>query len=205
MITALKNFVKHTTDGRDPSHGYEHMEKVYENSVKIMDSMDRISELDRMMVTMVAYLHDVADHKYDKDGKLRKKVIGFLRNYQCEFLMECIDCISFSKEKKLGKKYYETILPEELIGIRNIVSDADKIEALGVTGLERCEMYTRHDMEEKGENITEDEVMKRVLLHCKEKLFILTSEYIRTKPGYEMAKKLDGEMREWIENKLVNI
>lgn len=203
-IDKLQNFVRHCTKDRDPSHGYEHMEKVYNNAMKICAKLyipKNIIEL----VTVVAWLHDVADHKYDKDGQIRKYVQNFLQecvpNYVAD-IMTCIDCISFSREKKEGKEYYKNLLSPELIIVRNIVSDADKLEALGVIGLERCEAYTRHVAEENKQEISDEQVLQSIIVHCEEKLFILSREYMRTLPGYEMSITLDTEMREWLLKKI---
>ena len=204
-IEKLKKFVQDHTRDRDSSHGYEHMEKVYDNAMTICTKLGDDIPLNILRwVTIVSWLHDVADHKYDKNGESRKYVQYFLQEHIPEYakeIMTCIDCISFSREKKEGCKYYEKLLSPEFVQVRNIVSDADKLEALGVAGLERCEAYTRNVAYENKAFVTDEQVFLSVLLHCKEKLFILSSEYMRTVPGHEMAIALDAEMKEWLERK----
>lgn len=210
-LSALKKFVKENTVGRDPSHGYEHMKQVFKNSqeicAKICAEGTLISADVIRWIAIVAWLHDVADHKYDKDGVLMEKVKTFVYEQvvdkdDAEYVLMCIEMVSFSKEKKEGMKYYEKILPEKFVIVRNIVSDADKLEAIGVIGLQRCEAYTKHIAKEKNEQLTDEEVLYRIAEHCKEKLFILATSYMRTNPGRKMALDKDMEMRMWMTNRL---
>jgi HD superfamily phosphodiesterase len=210
-LSDLKNFVKENTIGRDSSHGYEHMKQVFKNSQEICARLctegDTIGADIISWIAIVAWLHDVADHKYDKDGVLKDKVTKFVYEQvvdkeDAKYVLMCIDMVSFSKEKKEGMKYYEKILPEKFILVRNIVSDADKLEALGNIGLERCETYTRHTAEEKNDQLTDNEILYKIAEHCKEKLFILATSYMRTKPGRKMALYKDVEMRMWLTNRL---
>jgi uncharacterized protein len=210
-VEKIRRFARVMTLGRDNSHGYEHLRKVYVNSMRICTNLCKGSReipVDTLKwVTIVAWLHDVADHKYDHDGKLADQVKEFIReldSQNADHLWTCIECVSFSREKREGAKYYENILPVKFIEVRNIVSDADKLEALGVIGLERCEEYTRHAAIEKNETLTELAVIERIMIHCKEKLFILATGYMRTNPGYKMAIKRDTEMKEWLEKRFVD-
>lgn len=203
LIDRLKKFVKNNTTGRDPSHGYEHMEKVFNNAIKIYSKLieggEKYNDNVLKYILLVSWLHDVADHKYDRDGLLMKKVMAFLYEHapkNAEEIRECIKCISFSREKKEGIYYYENILSPMFVFVRNIVSDADKLEALGVVGIERCEEYTKRSAEEKGIVLGDEELRKLVLEHCNEKLFILASQYMRTRPGRVMAGYLEAVMKE---------
>ena len=201
MLEELKQFVRDNTIGRDPSHGYEHMEKVYNNAMKIAAIEGNLTRDSMNCIITVAWLHDVADRKYDKDGELRKRVSEFLVVFMphCAVeLLQCIDAISFSTEKRNGKEYYNSYLLPKYLKIRNIVSDADKLEALGVVGIERCLQYIRHLSKEKGEELSKKEEMENVLEHCDEKLFILSNEYMRTESGKEMAYNLETEMKIWL-------
>ena len=208
-VEKIRRFARVMTLDRDSSYGYEHLRKVYVNSMSICSNLcvgGYELPVDTLKwVTLVAWLHDVADHKYDRDGKLAEKAKEFIRELDSEnadHLWNCIECVSFSKEKKEGARYYENILPPKFVKVRNIVSDADKLEALGVIGLERCDEYTRHAADEKNEKLTELDVIERIMIHCKEKLFILATEYMRTEPGSKMAMKRDSEMKKWLERRL---
>ena len=201
MIEKIKKFVIDNTLDRDNSHGYIHMLNVYNNSMKILSNINELSEDILRWVTIVSLLHDVADHKYDKDGNLSKKVKDFLYSYDyhnTENLWKCIECISFSKEKLLGKRYYEKLLPPNFCIVRDIVSDADKLEALGLIGLERCEIYIKHKSKE---NLKDHDIVKKILLHCEEKLFLL-KDYMRTEYGYTKAIHLEKEMKAYLHTRL---
>jgi HD superfamily phosphodiesterase len=207
-IQKIKIFVHENTQDRDDSHGYNHMKKVYQNAMDICSHICKgsyeIPVETLNWITIVSLLHDVADHKYDHDGTLQTKVKDFL--YTCdkdnsENLWKCIECISFLREKRKGSKYYVNILPHKFLVVRNIVSDADKLEALGITGLERCEEYERHISPEK----TDKEIINRVITHYKENLSVLAKEHMRTIYGRKMAFKLDIEMKKCIRETLNNL
>lgn len=94
------DFVHSTCGSRDASHGLAHMRKVTEQAVLLflMDCHEsqqhEFSQKNSMLyrIILVGMLHDVADHKYDTDGKLMERVDEFalseaahLQNFlQCE-------------------------------------------------------------------------------------------------------------------------
>ena len=94
--------------------------------------------------------------------------------------------ISWSKEAKgqreLFDEPYQTVL--------DIVSDADRLEALGKIGIERCEIFTR----EHGGLVPQD-----VITHCHEKLLrILPEGFIKTSYGKKLAQPLNQEIIDYI-------
>lgn len=205
----LKEFVKDVCKDREPSHGYEHMEKVKSNSIKIYNELPPKSDsyvkddiLKNLIIT-VAWLHDVYDHKYDHDGKLRNKVMMFLVDLKdpthATIVMDIIERISYSRENKSilnGEALdWNDVLGSEPLLVRNIVSDADKLEAIGQVGVDRCVAYTL----EKNPNISGENLVKHVMKHADEKLLRLKDEFIRTEPGKRMAEPLHQEMIEGLE------
>ena len=91
--------------------------------------------------------------------------------------------------RKEGKKYN---LPSHIMTLRNIVSDADKLEALGVPGIIRMIHYHHH----KHPKASIDDHAKHIIDHCEEKLYRLISErYIRTRKGRQLAGKLLNDMK----------
>lgn len=171
--------------------------------------------IDKLRLTFiactVAWLHDVADHKFNNAEMLRNNLQEFIdeftveysyvfRNTKYEYLfntdkiMAIIDRISFSREKMTGDAdWYNTI---GCIGveIRNIVSDADKLEAIGKKGIIRCVQYTVHKMHEKKEHVDRYVVIEDVVTHYNEKLKLIAISYMRTKTGKYIAKNLVREM-----------
>jgi len=152
LIVKLEHFVKRETSGRHPSHGYDHMKVVYENALLIMKNMN-LTQNQRRWAIIVAWLHDVADHKYDLDGTIMNNVILFIEKIEPtpNYIIECIKAVSFSTEKRMGYKHYENTLPPEWVIVRNIASDADKMEALGKMGVVRCIQYAQEQYEKKSE------------------------------------------------------
>jgi len=196
-IDEVKEFVRVKCEGRDHSHGYRHMEKVASVALQIFDAefKERYPGI-RPMVEIVAWLHDVADPKYDKDGSLRTEVQEFVSEifFHWRRIMMVLDRISYSKEKKVVEKDLPAWLGCESPDfelIRNIVSDADKLEALGEAGLTRCIQYTLVAHPE----YTFKELQQHVEAHAKEKLLGLHN-YIRTTEGKRLAVDLTNQLRE---------
>ena len=189
--------------GRDKSHGIDHVMMVYKNSIKIMKNLN-ISDRYKSIVLASALLHDAYDNKYVKEKdmpKIIKKIekdlisIGF-KEKDCPLIFKIIENISFGKEKKSrlkGKK----IKLGSLQKYRNIVSDADKIEAIGTDAISRMVHYLCYKMP----NATVEEHIKHIRDHCEEKLYILIKErYIRTRHGREIASKKLIKLRSIVDN-----
>ena len=203
-------FIKHICKDRDESHSVDHLLNVTYKSLIIFNQMisnGQIIPLETMEdVITCAILHDVADYKYDTEEKLAKQVKAFI-NQLCEChkisktssedLWWIIDNLSFSKEKKAGSlknliknTYNNSSFSSKLILIRNIVSDADRLEAIGKNGITRCIMYGKHA------NPGVDKASLKLLVkkHADEKLLMMpfgdpiTKEpYFHTGPGRQMA------------------
>jgi HD superfamily phosphodiesterase len=181
-------FVLSATKGRDESHGYSHMWSVNNNAVYIfteeVPATIRIKrEFD--LVRISAWIHDVADHKYNTPISV---VEEFLETNFPELksdVLEIIESISYSKEVKHGIN-----IKPELLRARNCVSDADKLEALGVVGYYRCIDYTM----EKNPSMTTSELIAEVQKHADEKLLRLKDHFIRTATGKRLAEPLHAEL-----------
>jgi len=201
----LSKFVYETTKGRNESHGHSHMETVAQNAKTIMINMD-ISKDQYKWALIVAWLHDVADHKYDKDGTLQTKLVKFIDSIEpdpiiAKYLVQCVDMVSFSNETKGGYKYYEKILPDEWVVVRNIASDSDKLEALGLIGIERCMQYAQEKSEEK---LSDEQLLEYVWDHSQEKLLHLAKRYIHTEKGRILAGPLHNIMIDWFKTQGIN-
>jgi len=99
---------------------------------------------------------------------------------------DIIDNVSYSKENRgqLAQLSGETLL------CRNIVSDADKLDALGADGARRCLDYARV-LEPKAES---QELWKHLVEHSDEKLLRLKDKFIRTEAGKQLAIPLHEEL-----------
>lgn len=203
----LSEFVDMVCEGRDESHGHAHMEMVANNTIRILES-DYLYGKDQQFYNdalIVAWLHDVNDHKYDFDGQLKQKLKNFIdtrladiKRSSTDLILNIIERISFSRENKQiiqGKPQdWDEVIGQYGKEIRHIVSDADKIEALGYIGLERCIECAKNFYKKKfNKEITHDILVKNVSDHANEKLLLIKDHFIRTKHGKHMAEKAHDE------------
>lgn len=168
-----------------------------------------------LLIELVALLHDVADHKYIIDDcEIISKMYSFLYKltqdqktksivkytlfsylFNPTMITLIIDRISFSKQQKYGSDNWINVLGIFGVFVRNIVSDADKLEAIGKKGIKRCRHYTIETFEKNSIHFTEEDVLLRIKQHYHEKLKLLSSsEYMKTIPGRLLGKLLDYEM-----------
>jgi len=191
-------------NGRDPSHDLYHAMRVRDLAMKICH-FETIADTD--MIETAALLHDVLDHKYIESAEAnRPELEAFLTKHGgLHVVMNIIDTVSYSKEKK--SREANTIPPfahldEPVLTYRHIVSDADKIDALGPIGLKRCIQYTL----ESQSNHNPELVVQKVLLHLQEKLLTLLPDYyIRTSGGRALAKEGHEFLQCWYDEALNNL
>ena len=195
----LSDFVAETCADRDESHGHAHMKAVAETSLHLIqqDFQDRRHYHHLMLDAITAaWLHDIADHKYDKDGTLEQRLDTFGNKHISNYadIKKVIKYVSYSSENKAilaGTPIdYDSLLTPYYALVRHIVSDADKLEALGKIGITRALTYTR----DANPTFTEAQVIADVRKHADEKLLRLATEFIRTPTASHMAQKAHHEM-----------
>ena len=200
----LSDFVQTICAGRDESHGHAHMKTVAEMSSFLIqqDYTDRRQYRHLLQDAITAaWLHDIADHKYDHDGALEKRLDEFgaanISNYAD--IKKVIKYVSFSTENKAilaGTPLdFDQILGAYYALVRHIVSDADKLQAIGKIGVTRALTYTKH----ANPTFTHAQVATEVRKHADEKLLRLATEFIRTPTARARARKEHEEMKEWLE------
>lgn len=186
----INAFVKESTRHFDSSHNHEHAQAVYNNSIRIIEEDRFIVEDD--IIELVAKLHDVRDHKY-KNSISEEKLVEFImqitkdpnKTYR---ILKIIANVSYSKE--VNGKREKLQFPDDVY--LDIISDADRLEAIGKVGIERCTTFTK----EVGGQIPED-----VVKHCHEKLLRLYNDnFIKTKAGRRMAEPLHNEIVDYVKN-----
>jgi uncharacterized protein len=195
----LDDFVDTTCADRDESHGYKHMKAVAETSQTIVDRdyQDRRHYHHLRLDTITAaWLHDIADHKYDKDGTLEQRLDEFGQKYISNYqeIKQVIKHVSYSSENKAIQAGtpldYDRILTPYYALVRHIVSDADKLEAIGKIGITRALTYTK----DVNPTYTEAQVIADVRKHAEEKLLRLATEFIRTPIAHSIAMQRHAEM-----------
>ena len=120
----------------DGSHDIDHAYNVAEN-VKLIMSKDDI-HLECALAS--AWLHDVCDKKYTNTEEALKKIDRYCRRNKIQYfemLQNVVKHVSYSRLKKYGIPN----LYNDDLRIWNIVSQADMLEALGITGMIRTLMY----------------------------------------------------------------
>ncbi len=197
----IEDFVKTETSEYDESHDFNHALAVV-NNTKTIAIYTILSDLDDddfdsiNVLIMAAYLHDVCDHKYDNSEEKQNRLYEYINQNSTEkeatVIIDIIENMSFSKQRDLKTKdlgIYQILL--------NIVSDADKLEAIGQVGIDRCIAYTKTldnelvtEQEPDGllqatELVQQQEknISELVKKHCYDKLLLLKDQYIRTSKG----------------------
>ena len=187
LFQKLSDFVSETCATRDISHGWNHMKLVAETSIQIAE--EYYLDDDQMeLVIICAWLHDVDDHKYGNENK--EVLEAFLAENFSEkktIILAIIERIAFSREKNLGRTDWLAILGVDGVVVRNIVSDADKLDAINAY---RCYMYQKM----KGPQLSEKELWQDVIQHCHDKLYHLKDKYIMSQKGKKMAQPLHEKM-----------
>ncbi len=204
-------FVKSATRDRlDGVHALGHAEEVTLLAIDIINRQgcDRvqINPLYLCCLIVVAQIHDILDHKFpDPDDCQKLALTNFLQGLGLEglegkdlteTLMKIADNISYSKENNailagtpidFEKELNTPNLPYAS-DIRDTVSDADKLKAINFDGVERLEKWTRFAFYREHQREPTDVELQRIMeSHAKEKLLRLKDEFMRTKPGKEMA------------------
>jgi len=199
--TKLSEFVQTICAGRSDTHGHAHMKAVAEMSSYLLfaDFFDKDGSMMLDTIT-AAWLHDVADHKYDHDGTLEQRLDEFgtanIPNYA--EIKQVIKYVSYSTEEKAIASgtplNFKQILGDYYSNIRDIVSDADKLESIGVKGMERSLTYNT----DTNPTFTHAQVIAEVRKIYDEKLVKLATQFIRTPTARAIATQRHKEMEEWL-------
>jgi hypothetical protein len=197
----LSEFVQTICAGRSDTHGHAHMKAVAETSCYLLfvDFFDKDGSMMLDTIT-AAWLHDVADHKYDHDGTLEQRLDEFgtanIPNYT--EIKQVIKYVSYSTEEKAliagTPLNFKQILGDYYSNIRDIVSDADKLESIGVKGMERSLTYNT----DTNPTFTRAQVIAEVRKIYDEKLVKLATQFIRTPTARAIAQKEHTKMEEWL-------
>ena len=196
-------FARAELEARGESHGLAHAIRVRALALAIYAEL---SSEDAHIVEIAALLHDVCDHKYvDPATAAGRACIERRDRFLAETLsasdaaavVQIMGAVSYSREARAlarGEEPAWAALPENMQVLRHCVSDADKIDAIGVRGLERCAAYAR----ERGVRGSLH-VAREVAEHCDEKLLRLRDEYVRTAPGKRRAAPGHDWLAAWRE------
>jgi uncharacterized protein len=187
MPTTLIDFVKENTKSFDESHDVNHALAVYKNALHI--ARVEYPQFDNEILEFSSLLHDVCDHKY-KDSIPKEQLNLFIHDSlpkeKADAVIDIINNISYSQQIKGKRK----TLNHPYNIYQDILSDADKLEALGEIGLRRCILYT--------ESIN-GKVPQDVIKHSHEKLLRLKDNFIVTKTGKQLAEPLHKVIQDYVD------
>lgn len=183
--------------GRDKSHGYLHAWDVMRDAIRFYKlDVNKISNNIVYKLAVVTLMHDVADGKYDKDGKWKIVIDKFFEKHFSEssMLIDIVYYSSYSKEQCYKKDHpndsLEVLLTPIGYTLWIYLSSADRIQSLGVTGHERSKEYNSKRLRKE---INTREVYEAVSDIMQEKLLTL-KEYIYSESAALEAEKLTIEL-----------
>ena len=201
----LTKLAKVMYKGRDVSHGVHHVLKVKDNAMLISRELNINDSNILIKIETVALFHDLWDNKYVNPSSMEYKRIKDKFKYELKERLFSdqdikdieiiINNISLSREMKL-RSTDKLLSLKHLQLMRDIVSDADKLEMLGISGIERIIEFQMH----KYPNTKSEELKNIVKKVYNTKISKLLDEnYIKTEPGREIAIPLMNEMKNYIE------
>ena len=202
VISKTIDFVKSTLFGAEGGHDWFHIQRVFKTSQTIAKS----EEVDFLVVSLGALLHDIADSKFhDGDETIGPKMAkDFLKSLLVpeeiiDHVVLIIEHISF----KGGNDTQQFTSPE-----LNVVQDADRLDAIGAIGIARCFNYggyknrAIYDPEILPNlNMTKEEYKKSTaptINHFYEKLLLL-KDRMNTKTGKKLAEQRHAFMEQFLE------
>ncbi|QXP60759.1 HD domain-containing protein [Olleya sp. HaHaR_3_96] len=136
LIEATKVFVKETLKGAEGGHDWFHIERVFNNSLLIAKG----ENVDHLVVSLGALLHDIADSKFHNgDSTIGPKIAGaFLLKHDVDsatinHVIKIIENISYSSNIGSNNLFKSNEL--------DVVQDADRLDAIGAIGIARTFNY----------------------------------------------------------------
>ena len=210
-------------NGRDPSHGIDHIKRVFFWLEKLIENME--DENDRKIVSIAALFHDAYDHKYSpkenpqewidyKKRLINKSIDKYTTNKEQKLIHRIIDNVSFTKEK--DKRMTNNNISIRLMNchnnqkknnheeyLRNIVSDADKLDAIGKEAIDRMYYYHNHvnTLNKQYSDEWFHSHIHHIRTHCIEKLYILMDyTYIKTDKGRYYGNECIQDLKDIVED-----
>ena len=138
-------------DDKDPSHGIDHIERVFNNCVEILKSnselrVDNVSYLINQIAInntlLAAAFHDIARSQHDHE------IVGAELFY--DYCMMHDELLGLDTRTDLNRsivsdairshRYSKGLVPNSIVGM--ILQDADRLDAIGAIGIERCLSYS---------------------------------------------------------------
>ena len=135
VIANTISFVKKQLEGAEGGHDWFHIERVYKNSLLIASE----ENVDVLIVSLGALLHDIADSKFHEGDETVGPALArkFLETQEISeetiiHVIKIIENISFKGGNQLQKFHSKELA---------VVQDADRLDAIGAIGVARAFNY----------------------------------------------------------------
>lgn len=184
-------FCNKLVQNHDPIHNLCHHILVLNNALTIAaphisGQLDKNSYFTAFLF-YVCIFHDVLNRKYTYQLESRKKYLtDFLRQKigtQSPKVLWIMDNLSLAKEKITG---YPTHPDKTIQLIRDICSDANRLESLGQIGLDRFYFYQKLMFP----TLNHEVIVKKMVDHCLTNLIFVKDYHLYTAIGKKMAEPL---------------
>jgi uncharacterized protein len=120
-------------------HGLNHAIMVMNNAKHALEAYDyKLSNEENESVLLAALLHDADDRKFFPNNHNYENVRNILEDKSDEFIINVINMVNLVSSSKNGDYIPENVKDKEW---QLIPRYADRLEAIGVIGIERCYMY----------------------------------------------------------------
>jgi len=130
-----------STNNVSVCHGIEHAKQVLNNAIKAIEVSTYVLTSEQIeSVLLAALLHDADDRKFFLTHLNNENLRLVLFDKTNEFINSVIDMVNLVSSSKNGDS-----IPQEIIGSewKLIPRYADRLEAIGLIGIERCYIYSK--------------------------------------------------------------
>ena len=129
ILKQTEEYVKTLMENSEPGHDFLHVQRVRKMALKIAKTL----QSDVFLVEMLALLHDIEDHKFDNNSTVEDifNRLNCDKDYK-DRILYILPYLSFSKYPRL---------PESFPVEGKIVSDSDRLDAIGAIGIARAFSY----------------------------------------------------------------
>ena len=121
------------------SHGIEHAQQVQKNAQCALEHYD-ISEHDKFLVEMAALLHDADDQKFFPENNNYNNLRKVMQDCPEKDVATVIRMVELVSSSKNGDSIPDDVTDKLWMLVPRY---ADRLEAIGETGIERCYRYTK--------------------------------------------------------------
>ncbi len=202
----IKEDVKEELSGS--AHDFEHTLRVFRLASSIAESKE---DVDMKVLKSAALLHDIAREREDEDvtGDIDHAVLG------AEMADDVLKGLDFTEREV--KEIWHCIRAHRFRGEEEpktkeakILSDADKLDAIGAVGVARCftlageygeKLYSDIDLEEyKRQNLTENGRLKDISKHAPNIEYEIKLKRIPDRIYTEEGKKIASKRMDFMED-----